>query len=321
MKTSIDNETGLVLLKDSNLEDVKVSVLLLTKNAGKMFNDLLAALVRQELDCPYEIIMIDSSSTDDTVKNASRYDIKIYQIPAANFGHGKTRNLAARLAKGEIVVYLTQDAIPNNTKWLQNLTERLEKSGAVGCFGRQIPRPGTLPPDRYSYSMDYPDYDFMINKESASGRSVIFSDVNSALKKSVLLRYPYQDEILVSEDVYWANLVMNKGFAIAYSSSGAVIHSHVYKIADIFRINFDQGVGYSQSQAQATSLGGTSMKRFAAKIHHLYTSRHWKWIPYVFFVDALRFLAVFLGEHHKYLPLWLKRRLGKLHFYWSRNDT
>ena len=126
---------------------VKASVVILTKNPGPLFRQVLPAVQAQATPWPFEIVVVDSGSTDGTVEfiRASS-GVRLYQIPAAEFGHGKTRNYAVAQARGEYVAMLTHDALPADTDWLRALVQAIDAMpDAAGAFGRHLPYPGNNP--------------------------------------------------------------------------------------------------------------------------------------------------------------------------------
>jgi rhamnosyltransferase len=309
---------SIATIKSTPVADPEVSVVLLTKNAGPGWRSVLEAVTTQILCSPYEVLIIDSTSTDNTIEISKTFPVTIYQIPTESFGHGQTRNLGARLGNGNTIVFLTQDAMPGNAYWLREHLHGLRRDSVAGVFGRQIPRPDARPTEQFSYSMDYPDYDFTIDKNSAMLHSVIFSDVNASIRRSILLLYPFPDDIIASEDVQWASMILRNGYDIAYSSAASVIHSHSYSLATIFQVNFDQGVGHGHAPSLNTQLGKRSILRFHDKLVYLISRHEFRWVMYAIVVDVLRGAAIWLGMHHRYLPGFAKARLGKLHYFWTR---
>ena len=99
---------------------MRISVIIPTKDAGKILYRLLTSLINQSLK-PDQLIIIDSSSKDNTVKIASEFKADIIQIKEEEFDHGRTRNLGASVATGDILIFMTQDAIPENEKTLESL--------------------------------------------------------------------------------------------------------------------------------------------------------------------------------------------------------
>ena len=105
-----------------------VSIIILTYNKIRMLEMSLSAIFSQRSNLTYEVIIIDSSSTDGIEKLTSGFNVKLVRIDKKEFHHSKTRNLGVSLSKGRYVVFLTGDAIPHNSSWLANLVMPLEKN-------------------------------------------------------------------------------------------------------------------------------------------------------------------------------------------------
>jgi len=104
---------------------MQVSIFIPTKNAGPKFQKTLENIFLQ-LYKNFEVIILDSGSTDKTLSIIKKFKTHLYKIKPNEFGHGKTRNLALKLARGEYIVYLSQDALPANQFWLSNLIKSLK---------------------------------------------------------------------------------------------------------------------------------------------------------------------------------------------------
>src|SRR3712207_1262662 len=89
---------------------VGVSVVIPVRNGGEDFRRCLDAIRAQRLETDFEIIVVDSGSTDDTVALAESYGARVHQIPADQFNHGATRNLGVSLASGEYIAFTSHDA-------------------------------------------------------------------------------------------------------------------------------------------------------------------------------------------------------------------
>ena len=125
----------------------RVSILLVTKNGARYLAEVLDGIGRQrgrfQLE---EIIAVDSGSRDGSVEILREAGARVLTIPAAAFGHGKTRNLAASHAHGDYLVFLTQDATPARTDWLEKLLAPLVADPlVVGAYSRHTPRPSCHP--------------------------------------------------------------------------------------------------------------------------------------------------------------------------------
>jgi rhamnosyltransferase len=97
---------------------LSASILILCKNEAANMEPCLEAVFGPKGAGPFEVMVVDSGSTDGRVEIARRYPVRIEQIPAEAFHHAHTRNFAATLAQGEFTVYLAADALPATTGWL-----------------------------------------------------------------------------------------------------------------------------------------------------------------------------------------------------------
>jgi rhamnosyltransferase len=183
----------------------KVSVVIPTLNAGPGFGDLLAMLSAQETGFGYEVLVIDSGSTDGTVELARRYGAVVYTFPRSEFGHGATRNLGISLSRGEYVAFVVQDAVPLDGLWLAVMVENLEGDDLVaGVYGRQVPRPESAPLARAlvngwpTASLErreqYVEDPALYRELTPAGRRSLatFDNVSSCVRRSVWEEIPFE---------------------------------------------------------------------------------------------------------------------------------
>jgi len=135
---------------------IKISIILPTYNAAHYLPKLLNILNQQTID--FELIIIDSSSSDNTVKIAQKYTHNITVIPQPTFDHGGTRTQAAKMAKGEILIFLTQDALPVNEHTMKNLLTVFQNKKISAAYGRQIPYSKTNIFGKHLRQHNYPPY-------------------------------------------------------------------------------------------------------------------------------------------------------------------
>ena len=129
------------------MTDIKATVFIPTYYGEDNLDELFGALQRQKVDFEYEILVIDTSSKDrtlDIIRSwASKFRHFRYEtITKAEFSHGRVRQQAAEKARGEYVVYLTQDATPAHDRWLYEIIQPLERfPQVVGVMASRIPVP------------------------------------------------------------------------------------------------------------------------------------------------------------------------------------
>ena len=122
------------------------SVVIPTFQAGPGFDELLRRLFSQKTEFGYEVLVIDSGSTDGTPELARRHGASVHRLDPGEFDHGATRNLGASLSVGHYVVFLVQDALPVGDYWLATMVDNLAADETVaGVYSRQIPSPDSSP--------------------------------------------------------------------------------------------------------------------------------------------------------------------------------
>jgi rhamnosyltransferase len=215
-----------------------VSIVLPTRNGGELLDETLAAIARQRTDFAYEIVAVDSGSTDGTLQRLERAAQHVVRIPPSAFNHGLTRNLGIEHARGALVVLMVQDAVPASDDWLVTLVAPLLADPQVaGTFCRQQPRPAaTVLAKRY--------LDYWV-AASATPRTVrlagqadldrldprarlelcAFDNVCSCIRRSVWERIPFPDTP-IGEDIEWARAVLLAGHRLEYVPDAVVLHSH-----------------------------------------------------------------------------------------------
>lgn len=222
-----------------------ITIIVPTYNASKYLPSLLARIESQTIK-DYELIIIDSSSSDDTVNIAKSHRADVIVTPHSQFDHGGTRALAAAKAKGDILIYLTQDALPYNEYTVERIVEPLtsdEKIGAV--FGRQVPFPGASIFAEHLRLFNYPDTSYirvLDDKKIYGIKTAFLSNSFAAYRKSLLEEIGYfKAGLPFGEDTCAAAKMLLKGYKIAYVAEAMVLHSHNYTIRQDFKRYFDMG--------------------------------------------------------------------------------
>jgi glycosyltransferase involved in cell wall biosynthesis len=83
---------------------IEATVFIPTFNGAAYLERLLTAVEKQDFAEKFEILVIDSGSTDDTLGILARHPlVRLVEIPQKDFGHGRTRNQAAQLARANMV--------------------------------------------------------------------------------------------------------------------------------------------------------------------------------------------------------------------------
>ncbi len=244
----------------------RVSVIVPTLNAENEIGALIQLLNTQSLQ-PDEIIVIDSESTDKTVEVCRQDDVGLIQIARSEFDHGKTRDYALRKSSGDIVVFLTQDAVPANEYFLEKLVAPLRDKSIAISTGRQIPKNNATEMEKLVRAFNYPASSYIRSKADLPrlGIKTFFSsDVCAAYNRDIYLALGGFDYPLkTNEDMFFAAKVINAGYRIAYAADAQVLHSHNFTLREQYKRNYVQGYEIERHRA---SLNGVHQEAEGMKL-------------------------------------------------------
>lgn len=302
-----------------------ISVLIPVRDGGDDLRRCLEAIGAQRVDDGVEVVAIDSESSDGSAELAREHGARVRSIPLAEFNHGATRNLAAGMARGEILVFTTQDAYAERGDWLERLVRPLhEDPRLAGVYGRQLPHGDAAPPERFFLDFLYgpePRTQRAGGRDELTMETTLFSNVNAAIRREAWERFPFADDIVMSEDQEWAGRVLLAGYALRYEPEAAVRHSHRYTIRSAFRRFFDSGASAERAYLPGSASARKALRRRARRYAReeaawLVREGHTAWLPYAAVYELAKYAGLWLGAHHNLLPRPLKRRLSALPGYW-----
>ena len=306
-----------------------ISVVIPVKNGGADLTRCLEAIRRQEVDQEVEIVVVDSGSSDDSRERARAFGAHVHEIPPEDFVHGHSRNVGAEHASGDVLVFTSQDAYAEDEIWLARLVAPFAESPEIaGVYGRQVPHDDASPPERYFLEFMYgaqPHTARVSDPREISIHTTHFSNVNSAMPRTLWERFRFADDLIMSEDQEWSRRALIAGYAIRYQPSAVVRHSHRYSIGGAFSRFFDSGVsadrayvGEARSSSAALRKAGVMYAR--GEIAWLWRSGQRRWIPYTAVYELAKFAGLQLGRRHRLLPFAVKHRLSGLKSYWANHS-
>jgi rhamnosyltransferase len=280
------------------------SVIIPTYNASKHLPSLLNSLKSQTLK-DIEIIVIDSSSLDNSIEIADSFGAQVIKIPKNEFDHGGTRTLAAHKAKGEIIIFLSQDAIPFDQYSLENLIKPFGSDETiVAVFGRQLPGKDASIFAEHLRLFNYPEDSYvreLADREKYGLRTIFFSDSFSAYRKAALDEIGYFKEGLnFGEDTHAAAKLLLNNKKIAYESSAKVYHSHNYTIRQDFRRYFDMGAFHRKESTFLHQFGKANKQGFEymkSELAFIRKKKRLDLLPEFFLKILAKFLGYQLGRH------------------------
>ena len=297
---------------------VKTSILLLTKNGGSDLKLLMSALYGQKGVEPFEVIVIDSGSTDETLKLLRHFPVRLLQIPPETFDHSRTRNLAAGLAQGAILILISQDAIPTSEIWLNTMISNFDDPAVGAVYGRQLPRAGSTLEREDVLGALYGEQRIVKDPAHRNGlgyQFYHFSDANAAIRRSVWEAVRFPEDLRVFEDIGIAKRILDAGWRIVYEPKSCVWHSHSHTTVALFKRYFD--IGYTLKLLNIWDAPGTrkSLLRdvrtsLRSKIGRMRKNGKARPVAEGIRQDVAKSVGLFLGLNQRHLPLALKRHLS-----------
>lgn len=302
----------------------RCAVIALTLDAERHMPALLAALSALP-QSPQRVLFVDSSSRDATVALASAAGHDVHIIPRPDFGHGRTRNQAARLcADCEYLVYLTHDAYPQGSDWLAELLAPFTDPQVALVYGRQLPRPSAQWPERHARDFNYPALPSRSTQADLvlhGVKAVFCSNSFAAYRRESLIAVGgFPERLPMGEDMAVALRLLQAGHARVYQPQACAVHSHAYSATQELKRYFDIGVLLMMDSELRRVRLATSSEGLKFLRAEMLGALHHQGLRGVL-TSALRALAKSLGfqlgRYYEYLPACWRRRLSMHSAFWS----
>ena len=305
----------------SDSSSTSISVVIPVLNAGGYLPRLIPAILAQKPVAPFEIVLVDSMSTDNTREVAAQFP-QVRVIPIENFSHGRARNLGAREAKGGIVVLMTQDALPQDDTWLARLLAPLADGNVAATYSRQVPYDHASPMERYFLQTHFPPGPAVKRAKSEGGAlnlgQVFFSNVAAAIRRDLLLKFPFDETLIMSEDQQVSRDLLNAGYTVVYAPDSIVIHSHNYSLGTVFRRYFDSVYSLTlvfkeHDMGTSASMGFRYLFR---EMGHMIL-HHPLWLPYYACYTVMKTTGTLAGHFAEQLPRSWVRKMSMHSYHWK----
>lgn len=304
---------------------MKISIIIPTYNPGELLKVIFEEIKPFLVSKDSEIIIIDSSSTDDSLTFLSNEKVNVIKIPKNEFNHGGTRNKASKIAKGDILIYLTQDAIPLSSNSIDEILKPFKQSETIGmAYGRQIPHKDADFFGAFARKFNYPEEGQIKNMKDAKKlgiKTVFVSNSFAAYRRDYLEKVGgFPTNTILSEDTYVASKMVKNGWSIAYVAEAQVYHSHNYTIIEEFKRYFDIGVFYGREKwilEEFAQAEGEGAKFAIEQLKEIIQEKKFHLIPVYFSRNAMKFLGYRLGIMENKIPLSIKKKLSMHKGYWE----
>ncbi len=300
-----------------------VDIIIPTYKPDQKLDRCLRMLKRQTVR-PERILLVN---TEESLFSSQVFQSlpqgEILHIRKEEFDHGGTRNRAAAMCDSDLILLLTQDAIPADEYLIERLVEAFHDQEVCAAYGRQMADPRDNPVESYTRQFNYPAASRVKSGEDLEelGIKTFFcSNVCAAYRKSVYDRLGgFPLHTIFNEDMIFASRLIEAGKKIAYVAEAKVWHWHNYSAADQLRRNFDLAVsqvdyGGLFNEVRSESEGIRLVKK---TLLHFLKKGQFRLLPHIFLQNGAKYVGYKLGKNYRRLPLWMVKRISMNREYWK----
>lgn len=306
------------------MDNRTIDVIIPTYRPGKEFRLLLERLKQQSVPVRRVVIINTEKKFWDSRWEQEFPFTEVHHIKKEEFDHGGTRRKAAELTDAEIMVFMTQDALPADRDLIRNLTSPLKEPATAAAYARQLPNASCSFVERYTRSFNYPDKSSVKSREDLPvyGIKTFFcSNVCAAYRKDVYESLGgFTGHTIFNEDMIYAFAVIQHGYRIAYAADAKVIHSHNYTCMQQFRRNFDLGVSQAEYPEvfQTASSESEGIRLVKKTFRYLCMNGRRRLIPGFVLQSGFKYAGYLAGKNYRRMPARMVRWCSMNKDYWRK---
>lgn len=302
---------------------LNVAVCVPTLNAGPQWQHWLNT-TREGLQPTMHLVVVDSSSDDNTATLARDAGVEVRKIARQTFNHGGTRNRLLHDLDGyDVVIFMTQDAFISSPATLTCLSQSFENPDVGAAFGRQLPHHNATPIAAHARLFNYPAESRVVGQADIPTlgiKTAFLSNSFAAYRRQALIDAGgFPNHVILSEDMMAGARLLKQGWKLAYNADACVYHSHNYTIHEEFMRYFDIGVFHSQEAWLIDWLGsaeGEGLRFIRSEAHYLLRYAPMS-LPSALLRTFAKYAGYRLGRCEKQLPLHAKKRLSMHSQFWG----
>ncbi len=210
---------------------MQASIIIRAKNEAHDIEDTLDRVFTQQGVTGFEVIVVDSGSSDGTLDIVRRTPATLIEIEPASFTYGRALNLGVKAASGDICVSLSAHSLPAHARWLANLLSPFADPSIGGVYGRELPRENATLFELFGMRLS----GVMSEKPRRQESDMMFSNRNGAFRRTLVVEHPFDEKIPGAEDLAWADWIQRNGWAVWYEPTAPVYHSHGESLPRLLR--------------------------------------------------------------------------------------
>lgn len=256
--------------------------------------------------------------------------LELYHIPEKAFDHAGTRAMAAEKSTADLILFMTQDAVPADEFLIERLLAVWEKKEQslngkrIGAaYARQLPAADCRFLERYTRSFNYPGESRIKSAEDIPelGIKTFFcSNVCAVYRREIYEKMGgFASPAIFNEDMVMAGKMVKEGYLIAYEAEARVIHSHNYTGLQQFHRNFDMAVSQADHPEifEGISSEGEGIRLVRKTAGYLIRNRKVWMFPELIWQSGWKYLGYRMGKHYRRLPAFVIEKCTMNRNYWK----
>lgn len=250
-------------------------------------------------------------------------NVEVKHISKMEFDHGYTRRRAVKETKSPYFVMMTDDAIPGDSRMLEELLAPVFEGKAAMSYARQLPCEDCGVIERYTRSFNYPEESVIkgaADLPKLGIKTFFASNVCAAYDRE---KYEaaggFVKRTIFNEDMILARSFIDAGEKIAYVAQAEVIHSHNYTGKQQFQRNFDLGVSHAQFPQvfEGMKAEGEGIRLVKQTMGYLFHIGQPLFVIKLFWHSFCKYAGYFCGKRYQKLPMKLVKSFSMNRDYWK----
>lgn len=290
-----------------------VDVIIPVYRPGKRFFCLLERLREQTYPVNRIIVVNTEERYWDSRACEGIDNLEVYHVTRQEFDHGNTRNLGAGISEAEVMIFMTDDAVPRGQRLVERLVEALSWQGPKGervaaAYARQLPDRDCRPVERCTREFNYPKdsrVKTLADLPELGIKTYFASNVCCAYRRDIFERQGgFIKRTIFNEDMIYAAGVVQAGYGIAYVADARVIHSHNLTARQQFHRNFDLGVSQADHPEVFAGVAseGEGLRLVKETVKRLIRRGKASYLLFLVWETAWKYAGYRLGKAYRKLP-------------------
>lgn len=217
---------------------METSIIIRTKNEQRWLGVVLEKLKKQSYQ-DFEIIIIDSGSTDETLDIAKKYTKNIFHIKSEDFSYPYALNRGCKKANAQkYFVLLSAHSLPISNTWLQDGINHFSKQDIAGVYGGVWALSDGSVWEKLLFNEWLGKVGIILKKNRIITKDSmgVMGFTNAIVRKDLWEQYNFNEDFgMGGEDGDWVRHWLRKGLVFVREPLFSVYHSHGLGLRDLIR--------------------------------------------------------------------------------------